>query len=83
MSEAKNEIRLDAIVMRPWWRRVTFAVELRITGIESGETPRQWLFNYEAAIQKLYKGRKVFWPRAWIKIAGVSFGLGAYVDYDA
>lgn len=72
----------ESIIKRHWWRRLSFAIEIRFSGVEGNEPGGKWFFSGEVTIDKTRKGRKVFWPRLWVKILGFTAGAGFYYDYD-
>ena len=74
--------RVERVVIREWWRRVSFAIRFGVNGVQGDELGKDWFFNYEIILDRRHKGRKVFWPRAWVQIFGVNIGAGLYLDYD-
>lgn len=63
----------------PWWQKYSFGIEARFTGVEERMTLKDWVFSYEATVQRTKGALKVFWPRAWIRICGLQVGAGLYV----
>ncbi len=39
---------------------------------------RRWFIDWEFAFQRINKGKKCYWPHAWVRVLGVDFGAGIY-----
>jgi hypothetical protein len=59
--------------------RFAFDVELRF-GFNKADYVilRHWFIDWEFAFRRINKGRKCYWPHAWVRVLGASFGAGIY-----
>lgn len=62
-----------------WWDKHQAQIEFEWSVLPAGRGVKSWLFDYEAVFTKTYKGNRVFWPRAWVRIVGIHIGAAIFI----
>lgn len=66
----------------PWYEKHGIEFQVEVNFLPAGLGLKQWLFSYEGAYLKQYKGYKCFWLRGWVRVLGIFVGGGIFFQGD-
>lgn len=61
-----------------WWQRLQAQAEIEWRLTPGDLTVKEWLLSFETARQHRYRGYRVVWLRAWLRVLGVRFGAAVF-----